>query len=76
MKRFWKYIKPYLAAFIIGPILMVTEVVGEVALPALMANIINIGAANQDVGYIIGMGVTMILVAVMMMIGGCGRCLL
>lgn len=72
MKRFWKYIKPYLAAFIIGPILMVTEVVGEVALPALMANIINIGAANQDVGYIIGMGVTMILVAVMMMIGGVG----
>ena len=29
MKRYWKYVKPYLYAFILGPILMITEVVGE-----------------------------------------------
>lgn len=72
MKRYWKYIKPYLSAFIIGPILMIVEVVGEVLLPKFMANIINIGAANHDVPYIISMGVVMVLTALFMMAGGVG----
>ena len=72
MKKYWKYVKPYLPAFIIGPILMITEVIGEVLLPSLMADIINIGAANQDVPYIIGRGIIMVLTAVVMMIGGVG----
>lgn len=72
MKRYWKYIKPYLSAFIIGPILMIVEVVGEVLLPKFMANIINIGAANHDVPYIISMGAVMVLTALFMMAGGVG----
>lgn len=72
MKRYWKYMKPYLPAFILGPILMIIEVVGEVALPKLMANIINIGAAERDVPYIIGMGGAMLGVAAFMIIGGIG----
>ena len=70
MKRYWKYVKPYLYAFILGPILMITEVVGEVVLPALMAQIINVGAANHDIAYIIEMGGVMILTAFVMMGGG------
>ncbi len=72
MKRYWKYIKPYLPAFILGPILMIIEVIGEVVLPKLMANIINIGAANHDVSYITGMGGAMLGVAAFMIIGGIG----
>ena len=72
MKRYWKYIKPYISAFIIGPILMIVEVVGEVLLPKFMANIINIGAANHDVPYIISMGAVMVLTALFMMAGGVG----
>ena len=72
MKRYWKYIKPYLPAFIIGPILMIVEVIGEVVLPKFMANIINIGAANHDLPYIIGMGVVMVITALLMMAGGVG----
>lgn len=72
MKRYWKYIKPYLSAFICGPILMVVEVIGEVLLPKFMANIINIGAANRDVPYIIGMGAVMVITALLMMAGGIG----
>lgn len=48
MKRYGKYIKPYLWAFILGPVMMIIEVVGEVMLPAMMADIINVGAANHD----------------------------
>lgn len=72
MKRYWKYMKPYLPAFIIGPILMIVEVIGEVILPKLMANIINIGAANHDVPYILSMGLVMLGTAFMMMVGGIG----
>ena len=72
MKRYWKYIKPYLPAFICGPLLMIVEVIGEVMLPKFMANIINVGAANKDVPYIIGMGVVMVITALLMMLGGIG----
>ena len=64
MKRYGKYIKPYLWAFILGPVMMIIEVVGEVMLPAMMADIINVGAANHDVGYILYKG--------LMMAGGIG----
>lgn len=72
MKRYWKYIKPYLPAFICGPLLMIVEVIGEVFLPKFMANIINIGAANQNVPYIITMGIVMVVTALLMMMGGIG----
>ena len=72
MKRYWKYIKPYLPAFICGPLLMIVEVIGEVLLPKFMANIINIGAASQDVPYIITMGIVMVVTALLMMAGGIG----
>ncbi|MBR5800286.1 MAG: ABC transporter ATP-binding protein [Lachnospiraceae bacterium] len=72
MKRYWKYIKPYLSSFICAPLLMIVEILGEVLMPKFMANIINIGAANHDVPYIIGMGSVMIVTAILMLIGGVG----
>ncbi len=72
MKRYWKYIRPYLPAFILGPLLMIVEVIGEVVLPKLMANIINVGAANHNVPYIIGMGIAMLGMAALMITGGIG----
>lgn len=72
MKKFYKYIKPYLLYFIIGPILMITEVIGEVILPKLMSLIINNGVSGRDVSYIISIGAAMIAVAVIMMCGGVG----
>lgn len=72
MKRYVKYVKPYLSAFILGPLMMITEVVGEVLLPAMMADIINIGAASHDVPYIISRGIMMVATAFIMMVGGMG----
>jgi len=72
MKRYGKYIKPYLAAFILGPVMMIVEVVGEVMLPAMMADIINVGAANHDIGYIVSKGIAMAATAFIMMAGGIG----
>ncbi|MCR4962206.1 MAG: ABC transporter ATP-binding protein/permease [Lachnospiraceae bacterium] len=72
MKRYWKYIKPYLSAFIIGPLLMIVEVVGEIVLPKLMSLIINNGIVDKDVSYIVRIGLAMIACAVFMAIGGVG----
>ena len=72
MKRYKKYIMPYLASFILAPVLMLSEVVGEVALPRLMSLIINNGVANHDTGYIIAVGLCMIGMALVMILGGVG----
>jgi len=73
MKIYWKYAKPYLHAFIIGPILMIVEVVGEVIMPLLLSKIIDNGVNGQrGTIYIISMGVAMILTALGMMAGGTG----
>ncbi len=72
MKRYGKYVRPYLSAFIIGPILMLTEVFGEIMLPKLMSLIINNGVASRDIRYIISMGIVMVLTAFVMAAGGIG----
>ncbi|WP_077611162.1 ABC transporter ATP-binding protein [Clostridium sp. Marseille-P2415] len=72
MKRYWKYIRPYLGAFILAPLLMLTEVFGEIMLPKLTSMIINNGVAERDVGYIFRIGGVMIVIAVIMAVGGIG----
>ncbi len=72
MKRYFKYIKPYLPYFILGPIMMVMEIAGEVMMPYLMAQIINNGVAQRNIPYIIAMGGVMIAVALFMLLGGVG----
>lgn len=73
MKRYWKYAKPYLPAFIIGPILMIVEVIGEVVMPLLLSNIIDNGVVGRrGIPYIITTGTTMVLTAMCMMAGGVG----
>lgn len=73
MKRYWKYVKPYLPAFIIGPILMIIEVIGEVVMPLLLSNIIDKDVSGaRGISYIIVMGITMIITALIMMAGGVG----
>ena len=73
MKRYWKYIKPYLPSFIIGPMLMIVEVIGEVMMPLLLSNIIDRGIGeDRGITYIIMTGAAMILTALLMMAGGTG----
>lgn len=72
MKQFAKYIKPYLLFFIAGPCCMIIEVIGEVLMPYFMSLIINEGVAGRNVPYITGIGVAMVLTALLMMAGGIG----
>ena len=70
MKKYKPYAKKYWYSFLLGPFFMVLEACGEFILPYINANIIDIGAANGDVPYIIKNGVFMALIAVFMMITG------
>ncbi len=85
MKRWYKYIKPYLPFFILGPFCMIVEVVGEVLMPKLLSLVINGGQAriNAEAGLpyegtpltvwgSIGISGLMILIAILMMLGGVG----
>lgn len=70
MKFFYQYAKPHIKYFIIGPLLMMLEVVGEVVMPYLFSQIINNGIPEGDVGYIVLLGVGMIVFTLVMMGGG------
>lgn len=70
LKRYKKYITPYLSAFVIGPLMMITEVAGEVMLPKFMSMIINNGVASRNVAYIGKMGTLMVLTVLFMAVGG------
>ena len=73
MKRWMKYVSPYKKYFIMGPLCMIIEVIGEMFMPIFLAEIIN--RANRGtltVGSSIGIAALMILTALIMMAGGVG----
>ena len=72
MKRWFKYAKPYARYFILGPLCMIVEVIGEVLMPKFLSDIVNIGVEAQDSKYVITRCALMVLTAVLMMAGGVG----
>jgi len=73
MNRWMKYIRPYLPFFIIGPVCMIVEVIGEVVMPKLLAVVINLANRGElTVASSLGVMGLMILTAAVMMVGGVG----
>ena len=70
MKKYVGYVKKYWYSFLLGPFFMVLEACGEFILPYINANIIDKGAAEKDVPYILENGLYMVLLAAFMMITG------
>ncbi len=67
-----KYVKPYWKYFVLGPLCMIVEVLGEIVMPRLYSQILNVGVETHNVGYIVVTCLLMILTAVLMMGGGVG----
>ncbi len=76
MKRWLKYAKPYKKFFILGPLCMIVESVGEIFMPLLLRLItkrITVPvSSSDDIGYIVGIAVLMVVLALLMMAGGVG----
>ncbi len=73
MKKWMKYVKPYLLYFILGPLCMIVEVIGEVLMPLYLAEVINgavYGTLTTDES--LWVMVKMIGTALIMMLGGVG----
>lgn len=70
MNKYEKYIKQNWYCFLLGPVFMTLEAAGEFILPFINANIIDRGAANGDVPYILENGLYMLLIAAGMLAAG------
>ncbi len=73
MKRWFKYIKPYLHFFILGPLCMIVEVVGEVLMPMFLGDILECaqkGTLTVETSLMVM--AKMIGAALLMMLGGVG----
>ncbi len=71
LRKLIPYIKGYERAAVIGPVLIVLEVVCELILPRLMANIIDVGInGGAGLGYILRQGGLMVVLACLSMFAG------
>ena len=72
MKRWLKYVKPHFVYFILGPLCMIVEVVGEVLMPKFFGSVINSVTEGTSAMKIAGICAMMIVTALLMMAGGVG----
>lgn len=64
LKKLWPYIRPYRWSALFSPIMMILEVLTDIAIPLLMAQIVNVGIPNKDGAFVVQMGLMMIALAV------------
>lgn len=64
MKKLFIYLKDYKRETILAPLFKLLEACFELLVPLVMANIIDIGILNRDMGYIGKMGAYLLILAV------------
>ncbi len=67
-----KYLKSYKKWALLAPLLVLLEVVMELMLPKIMANIVNIGIGGSNIDYILWNVFLMIILSIVGIIGGIG----
>lgn len=63
MLKLIRFLKPYSLSVISALILIFIQAITELALPSLMANIVDVGIVNEDTSYILRVGGLMLLIA-------------
>lgn len=73
IRKLAKYAKPYLPYFVIGPLCMIVEVIGEVVMPKFLSAVVTGGTdGTMTTAKSIFYAVMMIITALCMMAGGVG----
>lgn len=72
IRQLFAYLSPYKVFAIVGPLLMVVEVMMDLIQPTIMQHMIDTGIANGDHPYVIKMFIFMLISAVIGLIGGVG----
>ena len=70
MRELLPHMKKYRLYAFLSPILMILEVLTDIAVPYLMSKIVDVGIKNQDIDYIIKVGLLMIAAALIGMTFG------
>lgn len=70
LRELLPHMKKYRIFAILSPLLMILEVMTDIAVPYLMSRIVDVGIKNQDINYIIKVGLLMILAALTGMVFG------
>ena len=65
MIKLFRYLRHYKLQSILGPLFKLTEACFELAVPLVMANIIDVGIANNDSSYIVKMGIVLVVLGVL-----------
>jgi len=68
--KLFRYVKKYWIYAVLAPLCIAVEVILEVNIPRIMANIVDIGISNKDLDYITRMGILMILMAILSLFFG------
>ncbi|HZK83944.1 MAG TPA: ABC transporter ATP-binding protein [Desulfosporosinus sp.] len=63
MLKLFRYLKQYTAHIVVIIALLFAQVLSDLYLPTLMADIVDIGLANKDISYIVKLGGFMLLIA-------------
>ncbi len=63
LKTLLRYLGPYRRDLLIGALLVLVETAFELVIPVLMADLIDVGVANRDIGHILTQGALMGLCA-------------
>lgn len=72
LRKLLPYMKKYRLYAFLSPLMMILEVVGDVIIPLLVAQIVDVGIANRDMDYVVKTGLLMILVALLSLTMGVG----
>ncbi len=64
MKRLMRYLRDYKKESVLAPLFKLLEAFFELLVPLVMANIIDIGIANEDMGYVSRMGFCLLGLAI------------
>jgi len=65
IKRLIPFARKYKTATLIGPLLIILEVLIEVRIPLMMARIVDIGIPSKDINYVLKTGGLMVLMALL-----------
>ena len=72
IRRIFAYLGQYKKFAILAPLTVAVEVLLEIWIPYLMADIIDVGIANRDTAYVLKIGGLMVLVSVVSLLFGAG----
>ncbi len=70
IKKLAPYVGAYKKEAILAPITVILEVLLEIFIPFLMSKIVDIGIANSDIGYVVRIGIMMLVMAMFSLLFG------